>query len=152
MMFSGNIPAKLDNKGRVALPSPFRRLLPENETEFVVRRDIFQPCLVIYPQSAWLKEVECLRNKLNRWNAQEAMIFRQFISEAELITLDAAGRFLIPKRMQLKAKIEREVLFVGIDDRIEIWNKENMTAAFLSDDQLGTTMEKLLAGTSLKTD
>ena len=49
-----------------------------------------------------------LRCKLNRWNSKHQMIFRQFVSDVEVITLDGNGRFLIPKRYLKLAKIQQE--------------------------------------------
>ncbi len=55
---------------------------------------------------------------------QHQMIFRQFVSDVEVITLDGNGRFLIPKRYLKLAKIQQDVRFIGLDDTIEIWAKE----------------------------
>ena len=146
MMFTGSIEAKLDEKGRVFFPSSFRKLLPESEREFVLKRDIYQPCLVVFPLSAWQLEVEVLRTKLNRWNPREAMIFRQYLSDAEQFQLDSNGRFILPKRLLNFAGIDHVVTFVGVDDRIEIWAKRE--ADFMSADDYAKAVEQLLGGRS----
>ena len=52
MRFLGNIEAKVDEKGRVFLPSAFRKVLDTAaEDGLVLRKDVFQPCLVLYPES-----------------------------------------------------------------------------------------------------
>ena len=86
MRFTGSIEAKLDAKGRVFFPSDFRRKLAEPDTILVLKRDIYQPCLVIYPYSVWEAEVETLRQRLNRWDARQAMLFRQFLADVEVFT------------------------------------------------------------------
>ena len=54
MRFLGNIEAKLDAKGRVFLPAAFRKVLQgAGEQGLVMRKDVFQPCLVLYPESVW---------------------------------------------------------------------------------------------------
>ena len=145
MRFSGNIVAKLDAKGRVALPSLFRKTLQEGEIDFMLRRDIYQPCLVVYPLASWESEVESLRQRINRWNREEAMVFRQFLADAEPITLDAAGRLLLSKKWLKMAEIERDVRFIGADDRIEIWNHETAAQSFLPNPQFGDTLERIMS-------
>ena len=99
MRFLGNIEAKTDVKGRAFLPAVFRKVLQTSGSEtLILRKDIFQPCLVLYPESVWNEQQDTLRRRLNRYNAQHQQIFRQFVSEVELVTLDGNGRFLIPKR------------------------------------------------------
>lgn len=143
-MFTGSIEAKLDEKGRVFFPSSFRKLLLESEREFVLKRDIYQPCLVVFPMSAWQSEVEVLRTKLNRWNPQEAMIFRQYLSDAEQFQLDSNGRFILPKRLLAFAGIDHAVTFVGMDDRIEIWAKREND--FIAPEDYAKAVEALLGG------
>ena len=145
MKFTGKISAKLDVKGRVFFPAVFRKLLAEGDVEFVLRKDVYQPCLVIYPIAVWDEEVALLRQKLNRWNPKEAMVFRQFMSDAEMITLDSSGRFLLPKRLTEIANISKELVFVGVDDRIEIWSKEQMTRPFLSPEDFGNSLAQLMS-------
>ena len=143
-MFTGSIEAKLDEKGRVFFPSSFRKLLPESEREFVLKRDIYQPCLVVFPMSAWQSEVEVLRTKLNRWNPQEAMIFRQYLSDAEQFQLDSNGRLILPKSLLAFAGIDHAVTFVGMDDRIEIWAKREND--FIAPEDYAKAVEALLGG------
>ena len=130
MRFLGNIEAKTDAKGRVFLPSAFRRKL-QSATEgcFIMRKDTYQNCLVLYPENVWNEQMNELRARLNRWNAKHQMLFRQFVADVEIVTLDGNGRFLIPKRYLKLANIDQEVRFIGMDDTIEIWAKEAMDYA-----------------------
>ena len=144
MKFTGEINAKIDVKGRVFFPAAFRKLLAEGEVDFVLRRDVYQPCLVIYPVSVWEEEVGQLRQRLDRWNPREAMVFRQFMADAETISLDASGRFLLSKRMLDIAKISKELVFIGVDDRIEVWSKEQCDKLFLSPEEFGQSLENVM--------
>ena len=57
MRFIGNIEAKVDAKGRVFLPAVFRKELPGDDTAtLMLRKDLFQDCLVLYPESIWNEE------------------------------------------------------------------------------------------------
>ncbi len=133
MRFTGTIKAKLDAKGRVFLPAPFRRALRNGETEFVLKRDAFQPCLTVYPRAAWDAEVADLRRRLDPWRADHRMVFRRYVADVEVFSLDASGRFLIPKRYLRMAGIQQEVTFVGMDETIEIWSAQGDVLPFMGE-------------------
>lgn len=143
--FIGNIDAKTDIKGRVFIPALFRKILQTaGETHLVLRRDIFQECLVLYPASVWNDELSELRSKLNKWDEEEQQVFRQFSIEAEILEMDASGRILIPKKYLLSAKITTDVRFVGLDSVIEIWNRELLEKTTLSPAAFKDSVKKYL--------
>ena len=145
MRFLGNIEAKTDAKGRAFLPATFRKVLQAaGEERLVLRKDVFQPCLVLYPESVWNAQMDELRQRLNRWNRQHQQLFRQFVSEVELLALDGNGRFLIPKRYQRMAEIEQDIKFVGMGDTIEIWSTAQSEAAKMDGDDFGSALEALM--------
>ena len=110
MRFIGNIEAKVDSKGRAFLPATFRKVLSASGEEgLILRKDVFQPCLVIYPESVWNEQMDTLRSRLNRWNAEHQRIFRQFVSDAEILNLDSNGRFLISKRQLTQTGINQNI-------------------------------------------
>lgn len=148
MRFLGNSEAKTDAKGRVFLPAMFRKQLQAAaEESLILRKDTYQDCLVLYPESVWNEQMNELRNRLNRWNSKHQMIFRQFVSDVEIITLDGNGRFLIPKRYLKLAHIEEEVRFIGMDDTIEIWPKETTEKPFMAPEEFEKELEEIM-GTS----
>ena len=101
MRFLGNIEAKTDSKGRAFLPAVFRKVLQASgEENLVLRKDIFQQCLVLFPESVWNARVDLLKSQLKQWKPSHQQILRQFVSEAEVVSLDGNGRFLISKRLQ----------------------------------------------------
>ena len=145
MRFIGNIEAKSDSKGRVFLPAYFRRALQTAEnSKLMMRKDIFQECLVLYPEESWNKQLDALRSRLDRWNAHHQMIFRQFVADVEEISIDSNGRILIPKRYMKMAGIEQEVRFIGMDDTIEIWAKEKLEQPFMDASTFGAEIEKIM--------
>ena len=126
MRFLGNIEAKTDTKGRAFLPAVFRKVLQASgEENLVLRKDVFQKCLVIYPESVWNERLDQLKQQLRPWKQSHQQMFRQFVSEAEVVTLDGNGRFLISKRLQKIAEIDQDIQFIGMDDTIEIWSMKN---------------------------
>jgi len=147
MRFLGNIEAKLDMKGRAFLPSTFRKVLQAGgEERLVLRKDVFQPCLVLYPESVWNEQMDLMRSRLNRWNKQHQEVFRKFVSEVEVLTLDSNGRFLIPKRYQRMAEINMEIKFTGMGDTIEIWSVQKAEEQQMKAEDFGQALEELMGG------
>ena len=145
MRFIGNIEAKTDAKGRAFLPAVFRKILQAaGEERLVMRKDIHQQCLVLYPESVWNEQTDALRQRLNRWNKQHQQVFRQFVSEVEILTLDGNGRFLIPKRYQRMADIVQDIKFVGMGDTIEIWSTTKAEEHQMQPEAFGAALEELM--------
>ena len=145
MRFLGNIEAKTDTKGRAFLPAAFRKVLQGGGDErLVLRKDVFQPCLVLYPESIWNEQMDCLRSRLNRWNKQHQQVFRQFVSEVELVTLDGNGRFLIPKRYLRMADITQDIKFIGMGDTIEIWSNQKVEQQQMKPEEFGQALQMLM--------
>ena len=143
--FIGNIDAKVDVKGRVFVPALFRKTLQTaGETHLVLRKDVYQDCLILYPASVWNNELSELRGKLNKWDEEQQQVFRQFSLEAEIVEIDANGRILIPKKYMQLAKIATDVRFVGLDYTIEIWNKEILEKATFSPTAYKENVKKFL--------
>ena len=150
MRLLGNIEAKTDVKGRAFLPAVFRKVLQASGSEsLVLRKDIFQSCLVLYPESVWNEQKDMLRARLNRYNAQHQRIFRQFVSEVEAVTLDGNGRFLIPKRYLQMAGIQQDIKFIGMDDTIEIWACERINKATMDSEEFGKALEEIMGQESI---
>lgn len=146
MRFLGNIEAKADSKGRAFLPAAFRKALQmSGEENLVLRKDVFQDCLVLYPESVWNDQLDFLRSRLNRWNAEHQLIYRTFIADAVSIVLDGNGRILIPKRQMKLAHIEQDILFIGMGDTIEIWSDKEEGRAFMDSDAFGKTLQSILS-------
>ncbi len=145
MRLIGNIEAKIDAKGRAFLPSVFRKVLQTSgEENLVLRKDVFEDCLVLYPESIWNEQTDLLRSHLNRYNAQHQRLWRQFVSEEELLTLDGNGRFLLPKRYLQMASIQQSIRFIGNGDTIEIWASEKVEAAKLSKEEFGAALQSVM--------
>ena len=145
MRFLGNIEAKTDAKGRAFLPSVFRKVLQASgEDCLVLRRDVFQKCLVLYPESVWNERLDMLKAQLRPWKQAHQQMFRQFVSEAEVVTLDGNGRFLISKRLQKIAEIDQDIQFIGMDNTIEIWSPKNLEQTLKNDEDFGKEFENIM--------
>jgi MraZ protein len=146
MRFLGNQEAKTDAKGRIFLPSVFRKQLNAASEEcLVLRKDSHQDCLTLYPESVWNTLMDQLNSHLNRWDPRHRMVLRQWVSDVEVITLDGNGRFLIPRRYLEMAHIRQDVRFIGMDDTIEIWAKELTEHPFLSSEDFGNALQDIMS-------
>ena len=101
-------------------------------------------CLVLYPESVWNERLDLLKSQLRPWMHTHQQIFRQFVSEAEVVTLDGNGRFLISKRLMKVAEIEQDIQFIGMDNTIEIWAPEKLKQTLKSEEEFGIEFENIM--------
>ena len=145
MRFLGNIEAKTDAKGRVFLPATFRKVLQQEGVEqLVLRKEIHENCLVLFPESVWNEQEDVLRQRLNRWNRHHQQLFRRFVSDVETVALDGNGRFLIPRRYQEMAGIVQTVRFIGVGDTIEIWAEAEYDKFSEQKDDFAEALEQMM--------
>ncbi len=126
------------------MPAPFRRQLDDAKV-FVLRKGLFNDCLVLYPEATWNEMIEVMRRKLNRWNRKEEQIFRQFVAEADRIELEDNGRMLIPRRYLNQMGFDAEVRFVGCDTSIELWPLNKVEETFLPTEDFASALEDLMS-------
>ena len=142
--FLGKIEAKIDVKGRVFVPSVFRKVFSEEDRErVVVRMEADEKYLVVYPESVWNKQVLDLQSKLNEWDPEDQMLLMQFVGDAEMLDFDAQGRVLLPKRLQSRLGGDSELVFVGMVDRIALWSKSMYEEQFAMKAKLSERLKQL---------
>lgn len=147
MQFLGSIDAKIDAKMRVFVPANFRKVLQaEAQSVLILRKDIFQDCLVLYPVEVWDNEVQTLRLRLSRWDKDEQKLFRQFVVDAERLEIDASGRILIPKRYLQMIGVGSEIQFLGVDNTIEIWGKNQLNETLVAPEDFGAEIQRIMSG------
>ena len=122
-MFYGEHDHTIDRKGRLIIPSRFREVMKEHFVErFVVTRGLDR-CLFLFPEDEWRTQENRFRSL--SFTKQEARRFNRFyFSGAVELTCDRQGRVLLPPYLKDFAGIKREVVLVGVSNRIEIWDKE----------------------------
>jgi len=144
--FVGDIRGKVDSKGRVVLPSAFKKKLEGNVAKFVVKKDIFDNCLVLYPEDEWKRQVEIIRSRINPYNRQHNLFLRKFFKEAVEVELDALNRLLIPKALLESAGIAKDVVFIGEVSKIELWNPDELEKNIISQDDFAKLAEDIFKG------
>lgn len=144
--FLGDYTCKIDEKSRVMLPTAFKKSMPADAREtFVVKKDIYENCLVLYPLNEWERQVEIIRNSLNPYNREHNEFKRRFFKDTAEVSLDAANRLLIPKRLTDEVGIGKDVVLAGQDGKIEIWSKEAYSAIDTGSD-FASLAEKVMGG------
>lgn len=141
--FIGKYKAKTDVKGRVFIPSVYRKLLPTGQCDrLVMRKDADTDCLVIYPEAVWQKKIEHLMSVLDEWNPNDQLLLMQFVSDAEWLDIDAQGRVLINKKYLQSIGVENnEVVFVGMLNRFSIWARDKYENSKLSAEDFATQLK-----------
>lgn len=130
--FTSEYECKLDAKGRLVLPARIKASLPETTGgELVVRRG-FEPCLVVYPFTEY-KKIYARIASLNEFNEEYRKLQRNFFRGNMQVELDNNGRFLIPKNMLRYANLDKDVIVVGMGNRIELWNPETYEDYLIQD-------------------
>ncbi len=145
--FIGDYSGKVDAKGRVTLPSAFKKQMQDSFAGgFVMKRDIFDQCLILYPMQEWERQNELIRSRTNPYNKEHSRFLRLFFSGTAEVIPDAANRVLIPKRLMEFAGIEDEVILAGQFGKIEIWSAGKYENISKVDDNFATMAEKILGG------
>jgi len=145
--FIGDYPCKVDVKGRIILPAAFKRQMPVGtEDRFVVRKDIFENCLILYSIEDWNNQLEKIRKRMNPYNREHNMFLRNFFKGTAELSLDNNNRFLVPKRLMDLISATRDVVLAGQDGRIEIWAAEAYEKIEMPAEDFANLAEKLLGG------
>ena len=91
------------------------------QDHFVVRKDIFENCLVLYSIEDWNWQLGKIRKRINPYNREHNMFLRNFFKGTAELSLDNNNRMLVPKKLLDMIGVERDVVLAGQDGRIEIW-------------------------------
>lgn len=144
MQFLGNIEAKTDTKGRAFLPASFRKVLTASgEDTLVLRQDVFENLLVLYPQRVWNQLMDDMRSRLSRWDRKQQMAFRTLVSSVMELSIDGNGRILFPRNYLDAIGVVQKIRFVGMGDTIEVWpNEDNSPSPIMDKQAFGQILEQ----------
>ena len=119
--FLGRYDFQMDEKGRVSLPSAFRK---EAEGDRFILLQWEPPYLTLFPESVW-QDVQTRLLEYRRRDPSASNHVREITSNAVEVSPDKQGRILIPAWLQEAASLDGTVVLSGNMDRVEIWNPEN---------------------------
>ncbi len=118
-MFIGEFNHNIDSKGRAIVPSKFREELGD---KFIVTKGM-DGCLFLYTMTAWQAYVDKLA-QLPTTNPNARRFVRIMTSGASECEPDGNGRIMIPSNLREFAGITKEIVSIGANDRVEIWDKQ----------------------------
>lgn len=145
--FIGDYTCKVDPKGRIMLPQAFKKNMPEDARDkFVIKKDIYEKCLVLYPMDEWQRRIQTILENTNQFNREHRMLIREFSKDTAEVELDASNRILIPARLLKMAEIDKDVVLAGQLGQIEIWSKELYEQTGINSEDFGELANKILGG------
>ena len=119
--FTGEFHNSLDAKNRINIPAKHRNSLdPSNDRSFVITKG-FDLCLCIYPINEW-RLVESQLMQLSSIRIKHRNFVRSIVRHASHVQYDSQGRIIIPDRLIEYAQIKKNILIIGMINKIEVWN------------------------------
>lgn len=119
-MFRGEFRHTLDKKGRIILPVKFRGALADG---LVITKGM-EKCLWVYSRAEWLRLEDEIR-LLPRTSEDARMYSRIVVAGSEDEVLDKQGRISIPEPLRDYAELTKDIVIIGVIDRLEIWDKQS---------------------------
>lgn len=135
--FIGEYTAKIDDKGRIVFPSAFKNAMPEGgDMRFVIKKDLFAPCLEMYTFEEWEKQSREVKDRLNFFNKEHAIFWREYTRNRDVVEPDAKlGRISISRKLLDSIGVGKEVVFSGSDYKIEIWARDQFEGSAISNEE-----------------
>lgn len=122
--FKGLYEGKIDDKGRMVLPAKLKSSLPENDRgQMVLQLGLKEKCLFLHPNGVFEEKMKKI-SMLNEFREVNRVLQRQILSNCTDTELDSSGRFAISKSFLEFASLEKEVIIIGVGDRMELWSPE----------------------------
>ncbi|TYB30674.1 MAG: division/cell wall cluster transcriptional repressor MraZ [Candidatus Mcinerneyibacterium aminivorans] len=120
-MFLGNYKHSVDKKNRVKLPSNLRRKVVDDSL-ILTKGENNQ--ITVFTHESWENYISPIKEKALH-NKNYKIYLRAIFASAEEVSIDSQGRIRIPPELSSFSKIDDEVIIVGIDQIIELWNPDN---------------------------
>lgn len=131
-MFRGSAPTKIDAKGRLKIPTDFRRFLDERFGPDLFVTSVEGESALIYPLSVW-EEIEARLAAMPSANRTKVRYLERVSYFGQQVSMDAQGRLLVPQILRETAAITGEVVVSGRLDHLEIWNRERFESRLVEE-------------------
>jgi MraZ protein len=145
-MFTGLYECTLDEKGRLSVPAKLREILNQKYESRLILSRWFDGCLALFPYEEWVKIADKLRESTSLTNLHGRRLQRIFFSSVTECSPDRQGRITIPQKQKQMGDIDRQVVLVGMGDKIEIWAREKYN---YEDDQSLEALAETISGLKL---
>ena len=128
MLFMGEYNCKIDSKGRITFPAKLREQLEGQN--FVITRGL-DKCIDLFPMDKWNEKMKKLEN-IKTTDIKQRTYVRFLLSADTELDFDAQVRINIPQSLKTYSELEKEVVVIGQNGRMEIWSKSRWDS-FMSD-------------------
>lgn len=128
-MFRGSAPAKIDDKGRLKMPTEFRRHLEQNFGRELFVTSVLGESALIYPIEVW-SEIEGRLAAMPSTDRVRQRYLERVSYFGQQLKMDAQGRFVIPQLLRDQAEILGEVVVSSRLDHLEVWNRKRLLTRF----------------------
>jgi len=126
-MFRGSSPATIDEKGRLKIPTDFRRLLEERYGLEIFVTSILGDSALIYPLAVW-EEVETRLQSVPSTDPVKNRYMERANYFGQQLSMDSLGRILIPQILRSSADMRGDVVVTGQLDHLVVWNRDRFLA------------------------
>lgn len=132
--FIGKYSSKVDDRGRLVFPAPFKGAVPPgSDLRFVIKKSLYDNCLEMWSYAEWERESDKIRESLDFFNPEHVKFWREYMRDCDVVEPDAKlGRISISRYLLDAIGVDREVVFFGINFKIEIWAKEKFESSQVS--------------------
>lgn len=124
MRFLSTISGRLDGKGRVSIPAPFRAVLEADGYPGLFMHQALDVPALECGGNRLLREIDGLIERFPAYSEARDLMATALLGQAEQLKPDPEGRILLPERFKSHAAITSAVVFVGMGDRFRIWEPE----------------------------
>ena len=121
--FRGSAPAKIDDRGRLKVPTDFRRAFEETYGVDFFVTSIQGDSTLLYPLQIW-DEIEQQLARLPRTHPGKRRFLERVSYYGMQGKLDSQGRIVIPPLLRTSARMVGEVVVLGMQDHLQVWNRE----------------------------
>ena len=122
-MLRGNLPAKIDEKGRIKIPAGFRKFIEEKYGQNLYVTSLDGKHVLIYPLSEW-EEIEAKLLAPPKMKPEKVKFLRNTNFYGQLTEMDKQGRVLIQPHLREAAAMSGDVAVMGNLNHLAVWNNE----------------------------
>ena len=124
-MFRGNAPARIDDKGRLKVPTAFRSLLESKYGRELFLTSLTGEYVRVYPMPVWLENEQKL-SEVPSTNPAKLRYLDRVNYYGQVSELDTQGRVLIPVRLREAATMSGDVDVLGLYNYLDVWNHDRL--------------------------
>ena len=135
---------KLDSKGRVSVPAPFRTVLTKDGFEGIYCYPSLDDQALDAGGQRLVDTIQGLLEDIAPYSDERDHLAMALFGASEVISVDQDGRMVLPERLREFAGISTRVTFVGLGDKFQLWEPERFASRFQEGREKLNKLRKLL--------